>query len=468
MTDITDLTQIIKRGRIRAPGNEVITAEFSAKLGGAHGSYLGTKGVVVVSREYNNLNRMIKRSYIGGVMGAGVDLLNLHSAPVPVLQFCIRRFGANGGAFFSTGSSLEGESTIRFFDSAGVEYNIKNLESVNEHFKSDKINRVNPNHVGTLTDIPATQDIYKKSIPKFIDRSLFKDRKLQIVVDCSYGPTSVTIPTILSDLNIDVIAINSYESDRQTAESFPNLNSIKNSVNIVKASGADLGVVLDPDGSRALFITDQGTILNYEELMMFFIHYDKEISKSKGRPIITSQSASKVLTQFVESENFEVIRSENFPGEISRSLREERAAFGGADTLKFYFPQYGPFSDATFTTLKILEILARHDMPLSSLVRTFPRTILAYKTIPIKEDGLKTFNNDIKSVIKENSEHDIDYQDIILGIKLIKHGVGWVMITPSIHSNTIELTAETIAKNDHEKSEELIELAEKYINELNK
>ncbi len=466
MSEITDLINIIKRGRIRAIGNEVITPELSAKLGAAHGSYLGSKGVLVVAREYNNLNRMIKRSYIGGAMSAGVDLLNLHSAPVPVLQFCIRRFGANGGAFFSTGSSVEGESTIRFFNSAGIEYDISELESVNEYFKNNKIDRVRPSKVGTLTNIPATQDIYKKTIPKFIDRSLFRDQKLQIVVDCSYGPTSVTIPTILSDLNIDVIAINSYESDRNTTEPFPNLRSIKNAVNIVKASNADLGVVLDADGSRALFINDQGTILNYEELMMFFIHYDQEIKNSKGKPVITSESASRVLTKYVENENFKIFRSENFPGEISRSLREERAVFGGADTFKFYFDQYGPFSDATFTTLKILEVLAKHKLPLSSLVRTFPRTILAYKTIPVQPEVLNTFNTKIKSIVKQEDENQIDYQDLILGIKLIKKGTGWVIITPSLQSNNIELTAEPSEEGNSKMSEDLIRLAEDYIDRL--
>jgi phosphomannomutase len=457
MAEITDLTQKIKRGRIRAIANKEITPEFAAKLGAAHGTFLGSKGILVIGREYNNNNRMIKRAYISGVMSSGVDILNLHSAPVPVLQFCIRRFGASGGVYMSSGSSLEGEISIRIFDSSGVEYNAKNIESINEYFKNAKINRANPSEVGSISDIPHTQDIYKKALPQFINRKLFQQKKLHAVIDCSYGPTSVTIPSILSDLKIDVIAINSYESDRKSAEVFPNLRSIKNCVNIVKAASADLGVILDADGSRAVFVDETGYLLTYEELMMFFMSYEENIKKSKGNTIVTSDSSSRVLEQYTEQQGYKLLKSSNYPGEISRTIREERALFGGADTYKYYFPQYGPFSDATFTTLKILEVLASQNAPLSSLIRTFPRTIHAYKTLQVKSDVINSLTLDLKRLLRENKDPSLDYQDILLGMKIYLKEQGWVIIMPSLHSNSIELTAEG---NDSSKAEELIKYAE--------
>jgi len=138
MGEITDLSTIIKRGRIQAIGNKVITPELAAKIGGAVGTYLGS-GVMVVAREFNNNNRMLKRAFIGGLMSTGVNILNLHSAPVPVLQFCIRRFGAESGVYFGNGSASEGIVQIRFFDSSGIEYDKSNLESINEYFKNNKI-----------------------------------------------------------------------------------------------------------------------------------------------------------------------------------------------------------------------------------------------------------------------------------------------------------------------------------------
>jgi len=460
MEEITDLSTIIKRGRIQAIGNKVITPELAAKIGGAVGTYLGS-GIMVVAREFNNNNRMLKRGFISGLMSTGVNILNLHSAPVPVLQFCIRRFGAEAGVYFGNGSASEGIVQIRFFDSTGIEYDKSNLESVNEYFKNNKIKRANPLNVGAISDIPHTQDIYKKAIPQFIDRKLLKSKNLVVVVDCSYGPSSIVVPSILTELRNDCIAINAYENDQKANEMFPNLRSIKDVVNIVKASHADMGIVLDSDGSRALYIDETGTILTYEELMMFFLKYDKDLSSvSSGSTIIISRSSSKVLEQFaVDLKDLKIIKSKNYPGEISRALREERAILGGSDTYKFYFPKYGPFSDATFTTLKILEILAIQELPLSVLIRSFPRNLHAYKTIPISEENLYPFISKLKDYIRKKdieSDEKIDFQDLLIGIKIIVKDMGWVIISPSVHVNTIELTAEG---SNTQNSEELISLA---------
>jgi phosphomannomutase len=151
------------------------------------------------------------------------------------------------------------------------------------------------------------------------------------------------------------------------------------------------------------------------------------------------------------------------PGEISRLLREERASFGGADTFKFYFPHYGPFSDSTFTTLKILEILAMQNVPLSALVRSFPRTVHAYKTIPLPKDKVKTFPDDLKRKLRLITDANLDYQDIILGVKIVLKDKGWITLIPSILSDTVDLTAEGKTPQN---SEELIEYVDKIIKEI--
>ena len=128
--------------------------------------------------------------------------------------------------------------------------------------------------------------------------------------------------------------------------------------------------------------------------------------------------------------------------------------------MKYYFPQYGTFSDATFTTLKIIEILARENLPLSALIRSFPRTIHSYKTVPITEEKLHQFKEQLRKLLRTTEFKDMDKQDIIIGTKIVLKEKGWVTITPSVHANAIELEAEG---NDPEKSEELIRYAEDLI-----
>jgi mannose-1-phosphate guanylyltransferase/phosphomannomutase len=465
MDKIKDLSTIIVRGRIQCVGNKELTPELAAKIGAAFGSYYKTQGIIVVSREYNNNNRMLKRAFIGGLMSAGINILNLHSASVPVLQFCIRRFGATGGVYFSSFSSGELQNQILFYDSSGIEFERNHLDSINEYFKNNRIYRAPPLEVGSISDIPHTQDIYKKAIPKFFNQKLISKNNLHIVVDCSYGPSAISLPSILTEMkSIDVIAINAYENDQKSIEGLPTIDTVKDVINIVKASHSDLGVIVDKAGTRALYIDETGHILSYEELMMFFIKYDKFIAKSKESPIFIVESASKVLEEYItKTAKFRIIKTKNFPGQISRGLKDERGVFGGADTLKFYFPEYGPFSDTTFTILKIIEIISREKLPLSTLIRAFPRHVHAYKSLPSTKEKMNHFQQHLMEKVQFDNAHDWDYQDTIMGVKIIIHNEGWVSIQPSIHTETIELVAE--AKNP-ENSEMLITKIEEFIQSL--
>ncbi|MCK5343354.1 MAG: hypothetical protein KAR20_08110, partial [Candidatus Heimdallarchaeota archaeon] len=245
---------------------------------------------------------------------------------------------------------------------------------------------------------------------------------------------------------------------------YPNLRSIKDVIAIVQASKADLGVVMDTDGSRALYIDETGHILTYEELMLFFLKYESSIANAEGATIISAESGSRVLDEYAaEGKNgkrFEIVKLKNYPGEISRALREYRAVFGGSDTMKFYFPQYGPFSDVTFTTLRIIEIMVRENLPLSTMLKAFSRTVHAYKSIPTAEEKAYSFKENLRILLQTHTMENTDYQDTLLGMKLLVQDLGWVSINPNLNANAIDLEAEGL---DPIKSEQLIAQAEQLV-----
>ena len=145
----------------------------------------------------------------------------------------------------------------------------------------------------------------------------------------------------------------------------------KNMYKYCQSSGCRPGVILDGDGSRALFVDDQGNLLTYEDLMMLFISYEETIKKAKGATIITSESSSQVLDDFVVKKGYTTFKSTNYPGEISRLLHEERAASAVLIHSNFISRITDHLRDATFTVLKVLEVLAKQNAPLSQLVRSF-------------------------------------------------------------------------------------------------
>jgi mannose-1-phosphate guanylyltransferase/phosphomannomutase len=457
---IENLNELNKNGRIIGRANYVFTPEISSSIGSIHGSLFNQSESVVMGRDYHNDSRMLKRAYTSGLMSTGINLLNLSDCTFPLLQFTIRRFGASGGVYLSGGHLYSEDVGIRFLDAGGIELAQTEIQKIVNSFNSypKQVRRVDPNEIGQITAIPQTADRYIKSLQQFVDKKKIKKANLKIVVDCSYGPTGKITPLLINDIGVEVIALNTHYRERSSSP-VPSINTIRNTADIVKASNSHLGVCFDVDGSRILVMDENGIEIAFEDLLMLFISFDKRILRSKANTIITTPSISPVVRDFIEDGGFPLKLVENQPGEISRQIREERACFAAADTLKFYFPEFAPFSDGNFILLKILEIMTQENDLLSSLTKGFPKGIKVNKTVPVSGDIIDNIHNRLRELVEDNG---YQYHDIINELKIIEDD-GYTLIKVALYRNSIILSAESKEK---ERAQKMISDLEKLISEL--
>ncbi len=451
MKMVEKLDELNKNGRIIGRANYVFTPEISSSIGSIHGSLFNVDETIVIGRDYHNDSRMLKRAYTSGVMSTGVNVLNLSDCTYPLLQFTIRRFGASGGVYFSGGHLYSEDVGIRFVDAGGIEFSKPDIRKIIEAYNTypNTVRRVEPSKIGQITAIPQTQDVYIKSLQQFVDKKIIKKAKLKIVVDCSYGPTGKITPLLVNDVGVEVISLNTHYRERSEIP-VPSINTIRNTANIVKASNSHLGVCFDVDGSRILVLDDNGLEINYEDLLMLFITFDERIKNSKSNTIITTQNISPVIRKYIEDNGYPIKQVENNPGEISRQIREERACFAAADTLKFYFPQYAPFSDGNFILLKILEIMTKENDIISSLTRGFPKGIKVNKTIPVSTNIITSIHN---RLIEFAESHNFKYHDIINELKIIGKDVN-SSIKVALNRDSILISSES---SDPKKSKKMME-----------
>jgi mannose-1-phosphate guanylyltransferase/phosphomannomutase len=458
---IKDLNELKKNGRIIGKANYVFTPEISSSIGSIHGSLFKQSESIVMGRDFHNDSRMLKRAYTSGLMSTGINLLNLSDCTFPVLQFTIRRFGASGGVYISGGHLYSEDVGIRFLDAGGIELPQSEIQKIIKSYNNyprQVVRRVDPNDIGQITAIPQTTDVYVKSLQQFVDKKKIKKANLKIVVDCSYGPTGKITPLLINDIGVEVIALNTHYRERSSSP-VPSINTIRNTADIVKASNSHLGVCFDVDGSRILVVDENGLEINFEDLLMLFISFDKRIQKSRSNTIITTPSISPVVSNFIEDSGFPIKKVENYPGEISRQIREERACFAAADTLKFYFTEYAPFSDGNFILLKILEIMTIQNDLLSSLTRGFPKGTKINKTIPVSSELIDNIHNRLREMADNNG---YKYHDIINELKIIGDDA-YVVIKVALYRNAILLSAES---EDKDKAQDMILMMEKVISKL--
>ncbi|MHA2289861.1 MAG: hypothetical protein ACXABG_13840, partial [Promethearchaeota archaeon] len=415
---------------------------------------------VVIGRDYHNDSRMLKRGYTSGMMSTGINVLNLSDCTFPLLEFTIRRFGASGGAYFSGGHLYSEDVGVRFADAGGIELAPQEISKIIESYNTypTQIRRVDPRKIGRIIAIPQTQDVYIKSLEQFVNKKQIREANLKIVVDCSFSPTGKITPLLVNEVGVEVIALNTHYRERSKIP-VPSVNTIKNAADIVKASNSHLGICFDVDGSRILVLDENGLEISFEDLLMLFIVYDNRIKNAKNSTVIITPSVSPVIKKFIEESGHPIKLVENYPGELSRQIRQERACFAAADSLKFYFPSYSPFSDGNFILLKILEIMAIQKDLISSLTKGFPKGVKVNKTIPVSAEAIENMHN---RLIEFVDEHELKYQDIINELKIIDDDV-YVIIKVALNRNAILLSAES---ENTSKSEKMILKLSKIISDL--
>jgi phosphomannomutase/phosphoglucomutase len=240
----------------------------------------------------------------------------------------------------------------------------------------------------------------------------------------------------------------------RTFEQVP--SSILNLARVVKALDADLGIALDGDADRVMFVNEEGDVLSSDASLAMFSR--EIIREKKGGTVVIPASASRIINRVVEPSGGKVIRCKLGARPLLDAIIQYRAVFGGEESGGFVFPDFQKGYDGIFAAAKIISIMAENSVKLSTLHRDLPSFYMAKQAVPVSWDLRGRI---MRSLIEEFGDQQIDTID---GIKVFYDDT-WILMHPSSEEPVINLYAE--APNKEEADHLIQEYAEK-IRELTK
>jgi phosphomannomutase/phosphoglucomutase len=275
-----------------------------------------------------------------------------------------------------------------------------------------------------------------KGIINSVDHDLIHEKRFKVVTDTGCGAGSATLPFLLQKLGCEVITING-----QIDGTFPWRNPeptpdvLTELADIVKKSGANMGVAQDGDADRAVFFDENGEFIEEEVLLAMMAKYVLE--RKKG-PIVTPVSSSSRMLDVAKEAGVELIWTAVGSINVARKMMETDAVFGGEGNGGLIFPEHQYCRDGAMACAKFLEIIA-NGQKLSELARSVP-VYFNSKTKIKAEDLPKTMEKVKIEVLSKGDE--VDTRD---GVK-IWYDDGWVLIRPSGTEPIIRIFAESKTK----------------------
>ena len=256
---------------IRGVANEYpMTADIALKLGQTIGHFIKTEhkgGRVVVGKDTRLSGYMLEYAIVSGICSMGVDVMLVGPLPTPGIAFITSSMRADAGVVISASHNPYQDNGIKIFSGIGLKLPDEVEERLEKIIFQDNFEKCtcSPVEVGQAARIDDAAGRYisflKSTFPK--DLSL---EGLKIAVDCAHGATYKVAPAVLTELGAEVVSFgvrpNGRNINRQCGSTYPaTLQSL------VRRHSADLGIALDGDGDRVLFVDHEGNLVDGDHIM---------------------------------------------------------------------------------------------------------------------------------------------------------------------------------------------------------
>jgi mannose-1-phosphate guanylyltransferase/phosphomannomutase len=189
---------------------------------------------------------------------------------------------------------------------------------------------------------------------------------------------------------------------------------------LVRASGSDLGFVIDPDAELATVLDDTGRVLEPEELLLALVELVTEAVDDPG--IAVPIHVSDAVDQLVAGRG-RVVRTRIWGDGLTSAAASGAITFAGTPDGGCIWPDFLPAFDAAATLAKLLDLLAATERPLSSVVAGLPATRVAHETVVTPWERKGTV---MREVMQRSGDHEVALVD---GVKVLFDD-RWVLVLP--------------------------------------
>ena len=426
---------IFENGSVSGKSNVELSCEMATKLAEAFAAQLPIGSKVIIGRDDDKSSRMLKRAFLGGILSAGIDVLDIKNVPSAVLRFALANNpNLAGGAHFNRCIADTLNSEITLFNEDAIRIDSNSAKAIEKVFFSEKFRRVEYMQIGTIHEtIHHTECLnYKHTIGNMIDHSIIKCKNFKVAVDLMHGSTGEIFPKLLNDLGMENVVLNTYYDEQKLAnvtvlakKSYTNISSIVKSLNF------DMGVIIYPNAQKLTLVTQEGVILDKIKILYSILGLlNIDAKEAKKRVFLPTWAPD--IKYF---ENLEIERGRYVNLKASELKKYDLIATVDGN---FSFTEFGYTRDAMYASLKVMQLLSCHDIKLSELAKSvddfYYKTLKVECSQALKGKMMRKFLEDSKG--KHSSSLD--------GVKIWENETDWILMIPDQYSEHLNIYIQAI------------------------
>ena len=412
---------IFREYDIRGLAEQDFDGKFALLLGKVLGTIVTERGGrrVTVGRDCRATSNAYAEAVIAGLASTGLHVYDIGVCPTPLLYFSLFHLDVDGGIEVTASHNPSEYNGFKLCVGKETLYG-QQIQDVRAKMERNQFQERAGGTVETFEIVPPYHRYLLQDVPKL-------KRPLKVVVDAGSGVGGPVAPPIFRQLGCTVWEI-ACTPDGTFPIHHPDPTVPKNLellIEKVKQEKADLGIAYDGDADRIGAVDEKGNILWGDELLVLF---SRDVLQRNPKAIIISEvKCSQRLYDDIAKRGGTPIMWKAGHSLLKAKMKETDALLAGEMSGHMFFKErYFGYDDAIYASLRLLEILANSDQPLSALLSDLPKSV---STPEIRVDC----PDDQKFVIAEKakeyfSEH---YDTIDVDGARIQFAEGWGLIRAS-------------------------------------
>ncbi|TFF98326.1 MAG: phosphoglucosamine mutase [Promethearchaeota archaeon] len=449
----------------------MLTPQMALEVGLALGTYLDGNANVVIGKDIRTSALPIEYAFISGLVSTGCNVKTLGIVTTPTLAMSQRYLRADAGVMITASHNTPEYIGLKFWGPSGMGYVPEQEEEIERIYNDKAFLNIEWDEVGKVTNVDDINDIH---IIDVTNRIMFDGSNLHVIADPGNGSGCEIVPKLLSAYDIKIMTINA-----QMDGKFPGRNSEPSKENLIQLSKFlktsdqdDIGIALDGDADRVIFLDEDGVIVDPIRLLTLmavdYLKRYKDTIPKENLKVATPINSSSLMEDVLNPLGCEVLRTEVGDIKVAEAIKEKGGFLGGETSGTYIWPRTHLGPDSIGTIAKVLRMIVESGKTLRELLNDIPdypyyrKAFKLKKDIPFTDDINEKIIKEVKEVL-EGKGKKLKNTNKLDGVRF-DFDEGWILVRRSGTSPYLRISGESSV--NLESSKEMNELVQEKMKKL--
>ena len=430
------------RGTIGGAPGDNLTAQDIVECAAAFGQWVlqqGNTPRIVIGRDARISGAWMQQLVVQTLLSLGIDVTDLGLSTTPTVEMAVPREKAGAGIILTAShnprewnalkflnhkgefiSAAEGADILRLIDQKAVTY-----AEVDAFGRYETRNDAIEAHLKDVLAMP------------LVNAGAVRAKKFKVVVDAVNSTGALSVPPLLEALGCEVILINGEPNGHFAHNPEPLPAHLTQLSEQVVATGADLGIAVDPDVDRLAFICENGQPFGEEYTLVAVADY---ILKHRPGNTVSNLSSTRALRDVTLRHGGQYFASAVGEVNVVGKMKEVKAVIGGEGNGGIIVPDLHYGRDALAGIALFLSHLSDTALSMFRLKDAYPQYFMVKDKIEL------TPGVDMPALLEEmHRRYRQEDCNTVDGLK-IDFANGWVHLRKSNTEPIIRIYSESTSE----------------------